>query len=114
MTVGRFTTCALVLGLVFGGSSAARAQSPLPLPTPRSHYEAFTPGLSGLPLLQPLTKGLDPETQKAVLAFVTASRLLNGGSTAVSRGQAVARLRELNWHPWKPLLLEFVVHQSQV
>src|SRR5262245_33211779 len=114
MTVGRFTTCALVLGLVFAGSSAARAQSPLPLPTPRSHYETFTPGLSGLPLLQTLTKGLDPETQKAVLAFVTASRLLNAGSTVVSKGQAVARLKELNWHPWKPLLLEFVVHQSQV
>jgi hypothetical protein len=34
--------------------------------------------------------------------------------TALSKGQALPRLKELNWSPWKPLLLEFVVHQSQV
>jgi ubiquinone biosynthesis protein len=114
MTVGRLTTCTMVLGLVFAGSPPVRAQSNLLLPTPRSHYETFTPGLSGLPLLQILTKGLDPQTQKTVLTFVTSSRLLNGGSTAVSKGQAVARLKDLNWRSGKPLLLEFVVHQSQV
>src|SRR6185503_17272057 len=34
--------------------------------------------------------------------------------TTLSKGQAITRLKELNWSPWKPLLLEFVVHQSQV
>src|SRR5262245_4464876 len=114
MTVGRLTTWALVLGLVFAGSPPVRAQSNLTLPTPRSHYEAFPPGLSDLPLLQTLMKGLDPQAQKAVVTFVTSSHLLNGGSATRSRGQAVARLKELNWSPWKPLLLEFVVHQSQL
>jgi ubiquinone biosynthesis protein len=114
MAVGRFTTCAMVLGLVFAGSPSVRAQSNLSLPTPRSHYETFTPGLSGLPLLQILLKGLDPQAQKTVLTFVTSSHLLNGGPTTPSKGEAVARLKELNWSPWKPLLLEFVVHQSRV
>ncbi len=114
MAVGRFTTCAMVLGLVFAGSPSVRAQSNLSLPTPRSHYETFTPGLSGLPLLQILLKGLDPQAQKTVLTFVTASHLLNGGPTTPSKGAAVARLKELNWSRWKPLLLEFVVHQSRV
>ena len=83
-------------------------------------------------------KGLDPQTQKTVLTFVASSHLLNGGSmadlsspdanallnmahaagiseqTTLSKEQALARLKELNWSPWKPLLLEFVVHQSQV
>ena len=104
----------MILGLVFAASLPVRAQSSLPLPTPRSHYETFTPGLSGLPLLQALTKGLDPQAQQAVLTFVTSFRLVNLGSTALSKGQAVARLKALNWRPWKPLLLEFVVHQSQV
>jgi ubiquinone biosynthesis protein len=114
MAVGRFITCAMVLGLVFAGSPSVRAQSNLSLPTPRSHYETFTPGLSGLPLLQILLKGLDPQDQKTVLTFVTSSHLLNGGPTTPSKGEAVARLKELNWSPWKPLLLEFVVHQSRV
>jgi len=114
MAVGRFITCAMVLGLVFAGSPSVRAQSNLSLPTPRSHYETFTPGLSGLPLLQILLKGLDPQAQKTVLTFVTSSHLLNGGPTTPSKGEAVARLKELNWSPWKPLLLEFVVHQSRV
>jgi len=114
MAVGRLTTCAMVLGLVFAGSPQVRAEPDLLLPTPRSHYETFIPGLAGLPLLQTLMKSLDPQTQKTVLAFVVSSGLLNGGSRTQSKAQAVAHLKELNWSPWKPLLLEFVVHQSQV
>jgi len=113
MTVGRSTTCVMVLGLVLAASLPVRAQPELPLPTPRSHYETFTPGLSGLPLLQALTKGLDPQAQQAGLTLVTAFRLGNLGSTAQSKEQSVARLKGLNWRPWKPLLLEFAVHQSQ-
>ena len=138
MTVGRLTTCAMILGLVVAGGSAVRAESALSLPTPRSHYETFTPGLSGLPLLQNLLNRLDPQTQITVLTFVASSHLLNGGSigdigspdanaplgrahaagisepTTLSKEQAIARLKEQNWRPWKPLLLEFVVHQSQM
>jgi ubiquinone biosynthesis protein len=114
MIVMRLTTCALGLGLLFANSPPVRADSTLTLPTPRSHYETFTPGLSGLPLLQALIKGLDPQSQKTVLAFVTSSQLLTGGSIAGAKSQAVARLKELNWIAWKPLLLEFAVHQAQV
>jgi ubiquinone biosynthesis protein len=88
--------------------------------------------------LQNLVQGLDPQTRLTVLTFVASSHLLNGGSmadlsspdasallnmaraagiseqTTLSKGQALARLKELNWSPWKPRLLEFVVHQSQV
>jgi ubiquinone biosynthesis protein len=114
MALRRLTSCAMVLGLAFAGSPAVAADSRLTLPTPRSHYETFTPGLSGLPLLQTLLNGLDPQTQKAVLTFVTSSRLLNAASPAPSAAQSVERLKALNWSPWKPVLLEFAVHQSQV
>jgi ubiquinone biosynthesis protein len=125
MIAGRFLTCTLVLGLVFAGGSPARAEPSLTLPTPRTHYETFTPGISGLPLLQNLVQSFDPQTQKTVLTFVASSHLLGGGKmvtqaagiseqTTLSKGQALARLRELNWRPWKPLLLEFVVHESHV
>ena len=137
MPAGRFIVCAMILGLLFAGGPPVRAESNLTLPTPRSHYETFRPGISGPPLLQNLLQGLDPQTQKTVLTFLASSHLLNGasmadlsspdanalnmaraagipGQTALSKGQALARLKELNWSPWKPLLLEFVVHQSQV
>ncbi|HEY7056953.1 MAG TPA: AarF/UbiB family protein [Vicinamibacterales bacterium] len=125
MIAGRFITCAMVLGLVFAGGAPAGAEPSLTLPTARTHYEIFTPGISGLPLLQNLLQGLDPQTQRTVLTFVASSHLLRGGSmvtqaagiseqTTLSKGQALARLRELNWRPWKPLLLEFVVHESHV
>jgi ubiquinone biosynthesis protein len=138
MTAGRFVTCAMILGLLLASGPTVRAESSLTLPTPRSHYETSTPEISGFPLLQNLVKSLDPQTQKTVLAFVASSHLLNRGSmadvsspdakallnmahaagisepTTLSKEQALARLKELNWTPWKPLLLEFVVHQSQV
>ncbi len=138
MTVRRLVTCVTILVLFFAAGSPVRAESKLTLPTPRSHYQIFKPGISGLPLLQNLVQGLDPQTRMTVLTFVASSHLLNGGSmadlnsadatallnpahaagiseqTSLSKGQALARLKELNWSPWKPLLLEFVVHQSQV
>jgi hypothetical protein len=88
MTVGRLTTCAMILGLVVAGGSPVRAEAALSLPTPRSHYETFTPGLSGLPLLQNLLNGLDPQTQTTVLTFVASSQ------TTLSKEQALARLKE--------------------
>jgi len=138
MTVRRFVTCVMILALCFRVGSSLRAESDLALPTPRSHYQTFTPRISGLPLLQNLVQGLDPQTRITVLTFLVSSHLLNGGSmagpsspdasallnmaqaagiseqTPLSKEQALARLKELNWSPWKPLLLEFVVHQSQV
>ena len=138
MTVRPLVTCVTILVLSFAVGSPVRAESSLTLPTPRSHYQTFTPGISGLPLLQNLVQGLDPQTRITVLTFVASSHLLNGGSmadlsspdasallnmaraagiseqTTLSKEQALARLKELNWSPWKPLLLEFVVHQSQV
>ena len=138
MTVRRLVTCVMILVLWFAVGSPLRAESRLTLPTPRSHYQTFTPGMSGLPLLQNLVQGLDPQTRVAVLTFVASSHLLKSGpmadlrspdasallnmahaagiseQTSLSKGQALARMKELNWSPWKPLLLEFVVHQSQV
>ena len=52
----RFVTCAMILGLSFAGGPTVRAESSLTLPTPRSHYETFTPEISGLPLLQHLVR----------------------------------------------------------
>jgi hypothetical protein len=63
MTAGRLITCAMILGLLFAGGPPVRAEANLTLPTPRSHYETFKPGISGLPLLQNLVQSLDPQTQ---------------------------------------------------
>ena len=110
MTAGRFITCSTILWLLLAGGSSVRAQSSLVLPTPRNHYETFPPGISGRPLLQNLVQSLDPQAQKSVLTFVASSQLLS----RVPKEQALAQLTALNWTPWKPVLLEFVVHHSQV
>ena len=110
----------------------------IPLPTPRSHYETFKPGTSGLPLLLDLTKQLDPEGQKAILNLVAASGFLAGemssdfnspaaitllnmaraagitNETILPKEKAVELLQQLNWAKYRPLLLEFMLHQSQV
>jgi ubiquinone biosynthesis protein len=138
MITSRLITCALLLGLMFLSSLQVRAESNLTLPTPRSHYETFTPQISGLPLLQNLVNSLDPQTQTIVLTFVASCQLLKSGATAdlnspeahqllsmarahgiseetlLPKAQALALLKQVHWSPWKPLLLEFVVHQSQV
>jgi ubiquinone biosynthesis protein len=134
MTAGRLITCAWALALLLAGGPPARAEATLNLPTPRTHYETFTPAASGAPLLQNLVQGLDPQTQITVLAFVAATHMLDGSMAGrnspdsnappraagiaepgtPSKGQALARLKAMNWRPWKPVLLEFAVHQSQV
>ena len=108
------------------------------LPTPPSHYETFKPGTSGVPLLLALIKELDPESQKALLSFAASSGLLGRGSagdlaspelatllemartagfsqaTMIPKAQALALLERVDWTRWRPMLLEFMVHQSHV
>jgi ubiquinone biosynthesis protein len=110
----------------------------IPLPTPLSHYERFKSGLSGVPLLLELTKDLDPETQKKMLAFVVASGLLGTevtpdnnspeinallnlarasgitNETTLPKEQVLTLLKQFNWEPQRPLILEFMLHQSKV
>ena len=109
----------------------------IPLPTPHSHYEKFKPGTSGLPLLVDLLKEFDPKIQQVLLSFARSSGLQGIDSTAeldselkklqslveavglpkeppISKEQAVSLLKQVNWAPVRPLLLEFFVHQSQV
>ena len=110
----------------------------IPLPTPLSHYETFKSGLSGLPLLRELTKDLDPETQKTMLTFLAVSGFLGNEVTSeinspeintllnmaraagitketiLPKAQVLALLKQLNWEPQRPLILEFMLHQSQV
>src|SRR5262245_52999903 len=115
------------------------ATSPhIPLPTPRTHYETFKPGTSGLPLLLELTKELDPEEQKTILNLVAASGLLGGGipsdfnspeasallgiaqaagitkDTILPKEKVVELLEQSNWVKYRPQLLEFMLHQSQI
>jgi ubiquinone biosynthesis protein len=125
--------------LLIAGQSLAFPRSPqtrsgeIPLPTPRSHYEQFKPGLSGLPLLAELLKGVDPSIQQVLVNFAKASGLPGGANSAdlkdlqnlidasgllkqplIPKEQAVALITRTNWTPWKPQILEFFVHQSQV
>jgi ubiquinone biosynthesis protein len=108
------------------------------LPTPRSHYETFKPGTSGLPLLMDLLKEFDPEAQKVLLRFAMASGLQDIATNPelvtadlkklqsmaeaaglprtppIPKEQAIALLKKTDWAAHRPLLLEFFLHQSQV
>ena len=110
----------------------------IPLPTPRSHYETFKPGTSGLPLLMDLLKEVDPQIQQVLLGFAKASGFQGASSTnelnsadlkkledlaeaaglpkelQISKEQALSLLKHVNWAPVRPQLLEFFVHQSRV
>lgn len=137
----------LLLGQFLVFSPVTRAEVPrptrqvsrkeIPLPTPRSHYEQFKPGASGLPLLMALLKEFNPEIQKVLLDFAKASGLqdvstadleseikklqslaegagIKPAAAPISKEQAVALLKKVDWAPVRPLLLEFFVHQSKV
>src|SRR5215471_7113072 len=104
----------------------------IPLLTPKSHYEQFKPGMSGLPLLAEVLKGGDPTTQQFVSNLAKASGLPKGVGLAdvnlqglirviglpdkplISKEQTVALIKQTNWTQWKPQILEFFLHQSQV
>src|SRR6185369_1381345 len=47
----------------------------IPLPTPRSHYDKFKPGASGIPLLMDLLKEFNPDIQSVLVKFAKASGL---------------------------------------
>jgi ubiquinone biosynthesis protein len=110
----------------------------IPLPTPRSHYDIFKPGASGLPLLMDLLKEFEPETQKMLLRFALASGLQDMAAhpeiasadfkklqslaeeaglpkaPPIVKEQAIALIKQTNWSAHRPILLEFFLHQSQV
>lgn len=114
----------------------------IPLPTPLSHYETFKPEMSGLPLLIELlkqldSKGMDPKIRQLLIRFSLASGLQNKSRTAklgsdlielqnmaeaaglsaeklLPKEQAVVLLKQVDWDPVRPLLLEFFLHQSKV
>jgi ubiquinone biosynthesis protein len=116
----------------------SQARQQISLPTPRSHYDIFKPGTSGLPLLIDLLKEFEPETQKVLLRFAIASGLQDiaahpelasadlkkiqtlaeeaGLSKAppIVKEQAIALLKQTNWAAHRAILLEFFLHQSQV
>jgi ubiquinone biosynthesis protein len=137
----------LFLGPISQLSRVARAQTPtfapqtrkqLSLPTPRSHYDTFKRGTSGLPLLMDLMKEFEPETQKVFLRFALASGLQNTATNSdaaaadlkklqsmaeaagipsqppLVRETAVALLKKTSWAAHRPIIIEFLVHQSGV
>ena len=113
-------------------SSAAEAAAPVAqarqqvaLPTPRSHYDTFKPGTSGLPLLLDLLKQLDPETQKVLLRLAMASGVHDIGADPelasaaakqprIPKEQAIALIKQTISSANRPLLLEFFLHESHV
>jgi ubiquinone biosynthesis protein len=140
-------TAVFFLGPVSQLSRVARAETRtfvpqgrqvVSLPTPRSHYESFKRGTSGLPLLMELLKEFEPETQKILLRFALASGLkttsVNSEATSaelkklrsmaeaagisreslISREQAVSLLKKTEWAAHRPIIAEFLLHQSGV
>ena len=99
----------------------APAAAGIPLPTPRTHYEKIKSGATGLPLLLLLVRELDPNRQRTVLAELHSPQVnellriqQTPGSTRLPKVEALALFRQLDWTVWGPLLLEFMLHESQV
>jgi len=113
----------------------------VPLPTPKSHYANFGPGVTGLPLLSNLLKESDPEIHRLIIQFAEAagiqkSQLEQADSPVVAeyiqkvvdtakdagvspknalpKEQALALMRQVDIGRYRPQLLEFLLHQSQV
>ncbi|MCM3873045.1 MAG: AarF/UbiB family protein [Pyrinomonadaceae bacterium] len=119
-------------------SARAQTRKQISLPTPRSHYETFKRGTSGLPLLMELMKQFEPEAQKLLLRFALASGIkstsVNSEAAAADlkklqtmaeaagistqaplvRETAVALLKKTDWAAHRPIIIEFLVHQSGV
>ena len=92
-------------------------------PTPRNHYEHVQSGASGAPLLLALVNEVDPATQKAVMTELNSPQVqlilsaAETGFTGVTRppeAQTISLLQQINWTTWRPLMSEFMLHQSQV
>src|SRR4030095_1454530 len=93
-------------------------------------------GASGIPLLMELLKEFNPEIQSVLVNFAKASGLQDVSTAELEAGlkqlqtlaesagikdrppipkeQALSLLKQVNWDPVRPLLLEFFVHQSKV
>src|SRR6266481_1354068 len=135
-------TCMLIGAVLFLGPltqlhSISSAQTPAPvpqtrqqisLPTPRSHYDTFKPGTTGLPLLLDLLKEFEPETQKVLLRFAIASGLQDIAANPelaaadlkklkslaeeaglpnhppMPKEQAIALLKQANWATHRPIM----------
>lgn len=137
-----FGQFALLCPITHGKSSQPFQQASrreIQLPTPRSHYDKFQPGTSGVPLLVDLLKDFDPTIQKVFVSFARSAGLQNLSQSEIDaagvevkellqlaelhgitqesllpKQQALAALRKANWSPYRPQLLEFFIHQSKV
>jgi ubiquinone biosynthesis protein len=118
--------------------SQQTSRKEIALPTPLSHYETFKPTTSGVPLLVDLLKEFEPSVQQVLLQFALAAGLQDisanqglveadlkkvqslaaeaglSAQQVIPKEQAIALLRQTNWSAHRPILLEFVLHQSQV
>ncbi len=136
---------ALLLGPITQLCPISRAETKRPsqetrkqisLPTPRSHYDTFKRGTSGLPLLMDLMKEFEPQAQKVLLRFAFAAGLQNTNVNSeealadlkklqsmaeaagipsqppLVRETAVALLKKTDWAAHRPIIIEFLVHQT--
>ncbi len=146
-TVSCLVVCAvLFLGPISQLCTISRAETPrlsqetrprVSLPTPRTHYDTFKPGTSGLPLLMALLKEFEPEAQKVLARLALASGIQNVSAISeiaaedvkklqdlvaaadlsrqpLIKAQAVALIKQTNWVRFRPMLVELLVHQSGV
>jgi ubiquinone biosynthesis protein len=108
------------------------------LPTPLTHYDTFKRGATGLPLLTGLLKEFEPETQQILLRFAIAAGVQDVKPTSeiaaadlkrlqsmieaagipkqlpFTKEQAVAVIKKTRWAEHRPILIELMVHQSDV
>ena len=108
------------------------------LPTPRTHYDTFKRGTTGLPLLMALLKEFEPDTQQILLQFAVVAGLQDAHPASeaaaadlkelqkmieaagipkqlpFTKEQAIAVLKKTSWAEHRPILIELILHQSGV
>jgi len=79
------------------------------------HYEKFRPGLSGVALASAIFPELDAGTQQMLSQMLILAEGAGLPKTPpVSKEQALALLKMVDWSRWRPQILEFFLHQSQI
>jgi ubiquinone biosynthesis protein len=108
------------------------------LPTPRTHYDTFKRGTTGLPVLIRLLKEFDPEAQQTLLQLAIVGGLQDVNPAPeiaaadrkqlksmieatglpkqlpFTKEQAVAAIKKTRWAEHRAILIELIVHQSDV
>ena len=84
----------------------------IPLPTPAEHYHTFDPETEGPLLFSSIFSELEPSQQSLILGLMEGPG--SDGDPRPPRDELIARLKTVDWTPWRSRVLELLLHRSHV